>query len=519
MLPWPARMTGSKTPDDLLDSAETISVETSKVSPPSQGPSPYAEGQLIGEKYRLLRRLGEGGMASVWVAHNEPLDIHVAIKFIRAELQGAGLANRLLQEARAAARLGHPAIVRVTDYGETPARDPYIVMELLNGEDLGALIRRKGPMPPLRAVRTLLPIADALAVAHAKKIVHRDLKPENIFLSQEENGKTQPKVVDFGIAKLEREDSQRITQMGAAMGSPAYMSPEQARGLDVDARTDVWALCVVLYEVLTGQLPFNGNTYTALVVSILEAKPKPLTDLGIGDGELWSVIERGLQKDPDQRWQSMRELGSALARWALAHSVADDITGSNLQSSWIERPPDSMEPGNASMLPTVVAPGPAMSGSGSGPAATQLSATVSGHTPARGRSTFIIAGVTAVVVLGIGVGVALRALDKTAATPEPPRPAAERTAPPPTEVKPTEPKVEPTTNATTLPTTEPAASAEPTSKKPVGKPPVGKPVVKPPETGGKPPEKPPEKPSEKPPEKPPEKKPPEKDPLDQLKTF
>jgi len=498
-------MTGTKTPDDLLDSAETVSVETQKVS---SGPKAdqYSADQLIGDKYRLLRRLGEGGMASVWVAHNEPLDIHVAIKFIRSELQGAGLANRLLQEARAAARLGHPAIVRVTDFGKTPEGDPYIVMELLNGEDLAAVIKRKGPMPALRAVRTLLPIADALAVAHAKKIVHRDLKPENIFLAQEENGKTQPKVVDFGIAKLEREDSQRITQMGAAMGSPAYMSPEQARGLDVDARTDVWALCVVLYEVLTGQLPFNGTTYTALVVSILESKPKPIMELGVGDAELWGVIARGLAKEPDERWPSMRELGAALARWALAHSVADDITGSNLHSSWIERAPDSMPATQQASLPAPSVAAPAIAASG-GHAATQLSATVSGHTPAKGRPTYLVLVAAAFVVLGIGVGVALKAFGGSAPKPEPEGPASPR--PSATLDKPVEPKVEPAVapTANSAPSAEPSASAEPVAtagKKPVTKPPASKPAGKPGEKTSKPPEKPPSKPP---------------DPMDQLKPL
>ena len=144
-------MTGPKTPDDLLDSADTISVETRAAVRP-EGAEQYAAGQLISDKYRLLRQLGEGGMASVWVAHNEALDIHVAIKFIRSDLRSADLSNRLLQEARAAARLGHPAIVRVSDFGKTRHGDPYIVMELLNGEDLGEVIKRKGPMPAIKAL-------------------------------------------------------------------------------------------------------------------------------------------------------------------------------------------------------------------------------------------------------------------------------------------------------------------------------------------------------------------------------
>ena len=508
-------MKGPTTPDDLLDSADTISVETQKVSVSTKSVDLTA-GQLIGGKYRLVRRLGEGGMASVWVAHNEALDINVAIKFIRSDLANADLGNRLLQEARAAARLGHPGIVRVSDFGKTATGDPYIVMELLNGEDLGEVIKRKGPMAPLKAVRTLLPIVDALAVAHGKKIVHRDLKPENIFLAQEENGKVQPKVVDFGIAKLEQDDTVRITQMGAAMGSPAYMSPEQARGLDVDARTDVWAMCVVFYEVMTGSLPFNGNSYTALVVAILEGKPKPLTELGIGDEELWQIVARGLEKDENRRWPSMRELGGALARWALAHSVADDITGSNLQSSWVERPPDSMPMDGASMMPAAPA---VVAGTGSGPAATQLSATVSGASVARTRSTWVIVGVAGVIVVGIGVGVALRALGGATPKPEAEKPlvltastALGANTPVVPTVMPTAPSAEPEASA------EPAMSAEPevSAKTPT---PAHKPSVKNPAVGGKPVAKPPETP--KVPEKPPDKpaKPPEKDPLDTLKPF
>jgi serine/threonine-protein kinase len=500
---------GDKTlPDDLLDSAETVSVETQKVSS-SPKADPYHPGQVIGGKYRLVRRLGEGGMASVWVAHNELLDIDIAIKFIRAELQSAGLADRLLQEARAAARLGHPAIVRVSDFGNTAEGDPYIVMELLNGEDLGAVVKRKGPLQPLKAVRTLLPIADALAVAHAKGIVHRDLKPENIFLAQTTGGKLQPKLVDFGIAKLEREDSQRITQMGAAMGSPAYMSPEQARGLDVDARTDVWALCVVLYELLTGQLPFTGNTYTALVVAILEGKPKPITELGIGDDDLWQVIARGLEKEPDRRWPSMRDVGAALARWALAQSVTDDITGTNLHSSWLDRAPDSSGGARSvvAIEPTLPAVAPVSATSNAGHGMTQLSATISGGPTPRKRSTFIVFAAAAVIVLGIAVGVALRAWGNASAAPEPAAPA------PPTAsvavepaVKPAAPKVEPTSEPapSAEPTTAEAPAPGPTGKRPVVRPAVSKPAVKPPASAAKPPDKP---------------KPPEKDPLDQLKTF
>jgi serine/threonine-protein kinase len=506
-------MSGPKLPDDLTDSssAETRAVGTdATAAAASTGAEPdapkpglhLAEGELFGDKYRLIRRLGEGGMASVWVAHNEPLDVHVAIKFIRADLEHAGLTSRLLQEARAAAKLEHPAIVRVSDYGKTPRGDPYIVMELLNGEDLGATLRTRGPLNPLRAVRTLLPIADALATAHTKRIVHRDLKPENIFLSHNEEGKTQPKVVDFGIAKLENPDMQRITQLGAAMGSPAYMSPEQARGLDVDARTDIWALSVVLYETLTGRLPFTGNTYTALVCSILESKPTPITDYGVGDAQLWSIIARGLEKDAAARWQTMRELGSALARWAIEKGATEDITGGSLRSTWIERPADSGPMGfdKTAMTPSIL-PLEAehqSSASGSGPAATQLSATVGGRAPARTKSTMMIFGVAAAFVLALGLGLVWKLSGKqaNAIASEQSMPAA-----PPVVPKPEPPPVEPLVQ-TAAPEPPMSASAVPASKPTStrggkGTKPPEKPAVKPAE---KPAVKPAEKPTQKPPD-------------------
>lgn len=293
-------------------------------------------GQRLLDKYTLLRSLGEGGMASVWVARDETLEIDVAIKFIRADLAHPGLTERLLNEARAAAKLEHPAIVRVREFGRTVAGDPFIVMELLNGEDLASRIRRERRIDPIEAVRILIPIAHALATAHGKGIVHRDLKPDNVFISERDGGRLQPKLVDFGIAKLDREGSKRLTQAGAIFGSPAYMSPEQARGKDVDARADVWSFCVMLYEIITGRLPFDAPTHAALVCAILESAPIPAHELGGGDPSLWAIIDRGLRKDPDQRWQSMRELGAELARWLLAREVVDDASGAALTSTWSE---------------------------------------------------------------------------------------------------------------------------------------------------------------------------------------
>ena len=271
----------------------------------------------------------------MWVAHNEALDIHVAVKFIRGDLRHPQLSDRLLQEARAAARIGHPAIVRVTDFGKTKPGHPFIVMELLGGEDLGTLLDRDGRMDAVQAVRTLLPIIDALAAVHDQGIVHRDLKPENIFLTRGHDGVIRPKLVDFGIAKFENDDFKRLTDFGVAVGSPGYMSPEQARGEDVDGRSDVWALCVVLYELVTGELPFDGDSYNALLRAVIELEARPIVELEAGDAGLWAVLERGFVKSREGRWQSMRDLGTALADWLSQRGYSEDITGSSLQA-WLE---------------------------------------------------------------------------------------------------------------------------------------------------------------------------------------
>jgi serine/threonine-protein kinase len=293
-------------------------------------------GDVIAGKYHLVELLGEGGMGSVWVAHNATLDIHVAIKVIRADLAGgARLSDRMLQEARAAAQLGHPAIVRISDFGATDSGDPFVVMELLAGEDLAAVLERRGRLSPVKAIRTLLPVAHALVTAHDKKIVHRDIKPENIFLARAEDGGVQPKLIDFGVAKLNRSPSERLTMVGAVMGSPGYMPPEQARGDDVDMRADIWSLCAVLYELVTGRLPFQGKNYNALLRSIIEDEPPPVTNFGIGDAALWEVVRKGLAKNPDERWPSMRRLGAALADWLLSHDVTEDICGTSLTTAWL----------------------------------------------------------------------------------------------------------------------------------------------------------------------------------------
>ena len=302
----------------------------------------YEAGTVVLNKYRLERKLGEGGMGSVWAAYHVALDTMVAVKLIRSDTNRQEMGPRLLQEARAAAKLGHPAIVRVFDVGQTPDGDPFIVMELLEGESLNQRLVREHRLTATEAVRLLLPIADALRVAHAKGIVHRDIKPDNVFLVGDDTG-VQPKLVDFGIAKLQaREFDSQLTQKGVIVGSPDYMSPEQARGEeDIDQRADIWSFCVLLYELVSGQPPFDGANYNALLRAIVETKPLTLGEMRVADTELSQLVERGLAKERSERWQSMQELGETLARWLLKQGIFEDAAGGAIEAKWTTRRGDA----------------------------------------------------------------------------------------------------------------------------------------------------------------------------------
>jgi eukaryotic-like serine/threonine-protein kinase len=302
------------------------------VSPPSR--RPYGPGDVIDGKYELESLLGRGGMGEVWTARNTTLDVRRAVKLIRADSVSAESADRLLYEAQSAARLAEPSIVRVFDFGKTEFGDPYLVMEMLEGEDLMSIIKRRERLSPSKAVRVLLPVIRALVAAHTHGIVHRDLKPENIFLAKLPDGRVQPKLLDFGIAKLKNAQALRLTTAGAVMGSPLYMAPEQARGEDVDERADIWAICVVLYEAITGNPPFSGADRAQVVRAAADSDPVRLSQHGVVDDSLWPIISRGLSKQRDDRWASMEELGRTLARWLLDGGTIDDVTGASLEAGW-----------------------------------------------------------------------------------------------------------------------------------------------------------------------------------------
>jgi len=298
-------------------------------------PPAYAAGDLLSGRYRLVSLLSEGGMGTVWRAHSLSLERDVAVKLIRSDRESTEAVARLHLEARAAGALEHPSIVRVFDLGETAHGDPFLVMELLQGESLADLIDNGGPMREPRAVALMLPLAAALQAAHEKGIVHRDIKPDNVFIVplDRDEGTRLPKIVDFGLARLEA-TQRRLTAEGSVLGSPGYMAPEQAMGEhDVDARADVWGFCVVLYELITGLVPFSGANVGQTIAAIVQLDPRSTTDLTGGDPDLWAILRRGLAKARDDRFQSMAALRSALTAWAIARGVTADITGAPLRGS------------------------------------------------------------------------------------------------------------------------------------------------------------------------------------------
>jgi serine/threonine protein kinase len=298
-------------------------------------PDAYSAGAAFGS-YRLVERIGAGGMGSVWIARHRTLETRAAVKVLRSDLHDPASVERFLNEARLLARIDHPAVVHVLDFGYTRRREPFLIMELLRGESVHELICREGSMAPIDAVRLILPICHGLAAVHEKKIVHRDIKPDNLFLALQDHGLLQPKVVDFGVARsLVSRGDDRLTMHGGLLGSPEYMSPEQARGeLDIDERADVWGLAAVLYECITGARVYQmEDTYERLLRRIIDEPPKPISVHSVSEPELWRIIERGLKKRRESRWPSMEALGEALADWLLARGVDDDITGTSLKSA------------------------------------------------------------------------------------------------------------------------------------------------------------------------------------------
>lgn len=273
-------------------------------------------GRVLDGKYRIDGFLTRGGMGAVYRATHVLLDKPVAVKLIKPELVSSpDIVKRFQREARAAAQLSHPNIVTVHDLGQADDGTLYIVMELVHGESLKAIIKNEGPFAPSRAIEITRQICDGLALAHSQNVVHRDLKPQNVVVCQEPSGREVPKLLDFGIAKTFEPDSTALTSTGMVLGTPQYMSPEQAKGLAVDARSDLYSLGIVLYEMLVGKVPFDDNSVPAVLVKHVSEPPQPPSEIRPGLApELEAVVLRCLEKDPDSRFRDATELASALER-------------------------------------------------------------------------------------------------------------------------------------------------------------------------------------------------------------
>ncbi|MDC0666678.1 serine/threonine-protein kinase [Nannocystis radixulma] len=316
---------------------------------PSAPPSPEGElsglwiGRLIDERYRVVEVLGEGGMGAVFVAEHLKLRKLVALKTIRAEFAGDGQAEaRFAREALATAQIDHPHVASAMDYGHLPDGGAYLVIQLVRGESLAKRLER-GPLPWRQVAELGGQIADALATCHAVGIIHRDLKPDNILLEQRDDGSFHARVVDFGIARLSGETgdgtvvdaSQPITRMGAIIGTPGYMAPEQAVGQSIDHRVDLYALGVILWECTTGQRLWQGDSLTALFARQLAGSAPPLRDMLPGQvpEALSDLAAQLISPAPDNRPAQAAALREELRRLAFSGGDSIHSTGPDLRPS------------------------------------------------------------------------------------------------------------------------------------------------------------------------------------------
>ncbi|MCA9711664.1 MAG: serine/threonine protein kinase, partial [Myxococcales bacterium] len=288
------------------------------------------EGRILDGKFRFVRMLGEGGMGAVWKAENVLVKKTVAIKLMHVQFsKDEGVLARFRNEATAAGRIGSEHICDILDLGRSDL-GPYIVMEMLRGKDFAVFLQqRQGRVDPGLSVLIVREALKGLSAAHQAGIVHRDLKPENIFLHEPKRGELMVKLMDFGISKFTEGSEAGKTGMGVLMGTPEYMSPEQTEGAaQVDHRTDIWAMGVILYWALSGRNPFLGPTMAATLVNVSTKEPPPLQALGGHvDPGLVEVIARCLRKNPAERWGSCEELSAALAPYENLNNGVFTVAG------------------------------------------------------------------------------------------------------------------------------------------------------------------------------------------------
>ncbi len=414
-------------------------------------------GDVIAGKYRIERVLGQGGMGVVVVAMHDELDQRVAIKFLLPEaVKDAEWVARFSREAKAAAKIRSEHVVRVFDVGKLPDGAPFMVMEFLDGKDLQSILNDRQRFSVEEAVDFVLQACEALAEAHAAGIVHRDLKPANLFLAHRSDGSPCVKVLDFGISKVAGPNDVSVTSTQAIVGSPLYMSPEQMKAAkNVDKRSDIWSLGVLLQELVTGSPSFSAGTSAELCALVLTAPPTPLrAALPTAPAELERIITRCLEKAPEQRYQNVGELARELLPLAPGATTSVDRilrlsgAGTGPRPSLVGVTPERVvvpSAGGADLSTTeatipATTSSPVVPGTHDAIAATQLStgnSSASGPAattnpvaataaawgapaqPAPGSRNllFAAAGAGLLVVLGVGGWAAARAFGGTAPTP------------------------------------------------------------------------------------------------------
>jgi serine/threonine protein kinase len=344
-------------------------------------------GDVFAGKYQIDRVLGRGGMGVVFAARHLQLEENVALKVLLPSLAGDAFTERFMREGRAAARIRGEHVTRVLDVGKDDRGVPYLVMEFLEGEDLASLLQRHGPLPMPMVVDCVVQVCEALAEAHGLGIVHRDLKPANLFLTTRPDGSYAVKVLDFGISKMTSGPGREaLTQTSSALGSPLYMSPEQLRSAKhVDARTDIWALGIAMYELLTGTPPFIAQSVPELIVKILEEPTPSLRSLrGDIPEPLSAVAMRALSKRLEDRWSNVAEMATALAPFASPHGVVsvDRVVRIHSRSGVSRR--EIMSPPSSGQLP-VTGPGPGISRPGIGTTGSSISSGFNAPVPSSPR--------------------------------------------------------------------------------------------------------------------------------------
>jgi eukaryotic-like serine/threonine-protein kinase len=351
------------------------------------------------DRYFVERLLGGGGMGAVYRARHVMLEQPVALKLLRPGLAGSrDMMERFVREARAAASIGNPHIVRVSDFGVTPDGRAFLAMELLEGQDLDSLLKAERAMPVPRAVHILGQVLDGLGAAHAAGIVHRDMKPANVFLLRDDF----VKLVDFGVSKMRGAGtpaSSSLTQTGTVMGTPLYMAPEQFKGArDVDARADLYAVGVTLYQMLSGTVPYDAPTYESLVLQIYTEPPRPIRQVAPGISEAMAqVVDRSMAREPERRFQSAAELATALA--AAAHGVGPAAAVAPAAGGDLATLPRGGTLGVGAAAP------PTPPGATPVPVAVRESAIATAPVKRKGRRGLVI-GTVGVALLGVLVAVA-----------------------------------------------------------------------------------------------------------------